>query len=147
MDLKNNSKLPEGIKNIMYSTSYSSTLDKGNGKSFILSWNDDKNRTFEFKIEHQQFDESGNDVTEERKLQIDFSKINDTIIANLELETNINGVALTFLPFEYGPVHDIWIKITITFSDNNTFEHLYHSKLKGGDPHTQTDANKTAGGG
>jgi hypothetical protein len=147
MDLKNNSKLPEGIKNIMYSTNYSSTLDKGNGKSFILSWNDDKNRTFKFNIEHQQFDETGNDVTIERDLQIDAAKINENIIANLELETGINGVALTFLPFEYGPVHDIWIKITIIFEDDTTFEHIYHSKLKGGDPHTQTDANKTAGGG
>ena len=142
MNYKNNSKLPSGIKDFLVTNLYSDSFLKGSSKGLILEWTDE--RTRDFKITIEQIDNNGNTITNGIPIEEPTKKNKNS---DIPLKYGDVGFTFKFLPFENGPVHDIWLKITVTFSDGESFEHLYNSSAIGGAPITHSDANKGTGGG
>lgn len=145
MAYKNNTKLPAGVEFVRISSFSPENVTTKSVKEHIIEWSDTNKRNIE-SITINEFNSDWNKV------------INSTItITNKELSENDNGiyklnngnkgVLVNYRPFKPSEYYELWFIVSIKLVGETAFDIAFYSCKFDGNPPTQGDANKPAGGG
>jgi hypothetical protein len=145
MSYQNKTKLPLGVKFERIITLSPENISKNSVKEHIIEWSDINGRPIE-SISIKEYDadwlnQKSNSITIINK------QLSSADTGIYKLSNKNSGYLIRYQPFIPAEAYNLWFIVSIKLKGENAFDVAFFSSITGGNPPTQGDANKPAGGG
>jgi hypothetical protein len=146
MPYKNKTKLPIGVQFERIFTTSPENISTSSVKEHIIEWSDIENREIE-KIDITQYTDDWQSAITPPTIIFKQKELTDDDDGFYKIADNNSGVWIQYNPYTVAEKFNLWYIVSIKLKGEESFDIAFYSFKDGGNPPTQGDANKPAGGG